>query len=378
MIQKIACNNFKALKSNSISFGKLTVLAGLNSAGKSSVIQAILLNRSLAEKCLTDSECGSEAFNDFPLNGNYMLSLGSTIEAISRESGREFSFIIQEEYKEYTNQFFTTEVLQDTVYKVSSKADSEFFRSDIATKDFYYLNSERFGPRIKHSINENGVSLNCGYSGEYTIEVLARTKKGRDILPVIAEKILGENRLPGIQDIPTYAAQWMEFITPGAKFDDAQIIGQIRSASITFNESSPPNVGFGISYVLPIVVTGLLAQPGSIMIVENPEAHLHPKGQSNIGYFLGQMAAAGIQVIVETHSEHVINGVVKASLKLKNLSPKDICISFFEGINEKKVAEITSIHLSDDGDLQPFPKNFFDQVQQDMAEIYLLKKAKHG
>ena len=64
--------------------------------------------------------------------------------------------------------------------------------------------------------------------------------------------------------------------------------------------TAPPNTGFGFTYALPIVLDGLMAPAGSMMIVENPEAHLHPRAQSNMGYFLGRMAAAGVRIIVET------------------------------------------------------------------------------
>ena len=56
-------------------------------------------------------------------------------------------------------------------------------------------------------------------------------------------------------------------------------------------ENIATNVGFGISYILPILVTCLLAGNKDTIIIENPEAHLHAKAQSNIGYFLGVMAS---------------------------------------------------------------------------------------
>lgn len=60
-------------------------------------------------------------------------------------------------------------------------------------------------------------------------------------------------------------------------------------------------MGFGLSYALPIVVGGLVAAKDGLLIVENPEAHLHPQGQSNMGQFLAWLAGKGVQVIVETH-----------------------------------------------------------------------------
>lgn len=69
------------------------------------------------------------------------------------------------------------------------------------------------------------------------------------------------------------------------------------------------NVGFGISYVLPIVLALVKAKKGELIILENPEAHLHPRGQRKMGELIARAAQGGVQVIVETHSDHILNGI---------------------------------------------------------------------
>jgi predicted ATPase len=132
------------------------------------------------------------------------------------------------------------------------------------------------------------------------------------------------------------------------------------------------NIGFGVSYALPIIVNGLIAKKDSLFIVENPEAHLHPKGQSNIGYFLGKVADAGVKVIIETHSEHVVNGVRRALLSSKIIKPSDANIYFFNGFDEQQQLQVNLIEVESDGSLSKFPKDFFDQVNQDLGEIFKL------
>src|SRR5438046_1441121 len=78
---------------------------------------------------------------------------------------------------------------------------------------------------------------------------------------------------------------------------------------VASSEYRPTNVGFGITYALPIVVSILSARPGSLVIIENPEAHLHPRGQVRMGELLSLASTAGIQVLIETHSDHVLNGI---------------------------------------------------------------------
>ena len=137
------------------------------------------------------------------------------------------------------------------------------------------------------------------------------------------------------------------------------------------------NVGFGITYALPILVSGLTVPEGGMLLVENPEAHLHAKAQSNMGYFLARMAAAGVRVIIETHSEHVVNGIRRMIVEGKSeMSHKDMTIYFFENTNEKKnIKEITTDEI---GNLSEFPVDFFDQVRQDMAELMKLERKRKG
>src|SRR5260221_6265573 len=90
----------------------------------------------------------------------------------------------------------------------------------------------------------------------------------------------------------------------------------------------PQNVGYGLSHVLPILTACLGAQTGALLLIENPESHLHPSGQSAMGEFLAQVASAGIQLIVETHSDHVLNGIRRA-VKRGQLTPQDVAIHFF-------------------------------------------------
>jgi len=117
----------------------------------------------------------------------------------------------------------------------------------------------------------------------------------------------------------------------------------------------------------------LLALPNTMFIVENPEAHLHPAGQSRIGQFLAQMASAGVQVVVETHSEHVLNGIRIATMK-GLLKPDEVAINFFQRNEETENVEIQEIGLTTSGDLTKFPAGFFDQTQQDLVKLITLKQ----
>jgi predicted ATPase len=114
-----------------------------------------------------------------------------------------------------------------------------------------------------------------------------------------------------------------------------------------------------------------------MLVVENPEAHLHPSGQSRVGQFLAKIAGAGVQVVVETHSEHIINGIRVATLD-GTISPEDALVNFFSRTGDNKNLQVTSINFTSKGDLDKWPRDFFDQQQQDFAQIIKLKRQQNG
>ena len=138
---------------------------------------------------------------------------------------------------------------------------------------------------------------------------------------------------------------------------------RFREPAVLADWTRPANVGFGLSYALPIVVAGLTVPAGPLLVIENPEAHLHPAGQSAMAEFLTRMAAAGVQVIVETHSDHVVNGVRRAVTE--NVLPSgDVAIyAFAEGGTASRI-EVTEL-----GTLSAWPEKFFDQLQKDLLAI---------
>ena len=173
----------------------------------------------------------------------------------------------------------------------------------------------------------------------------------------------------------------MDYIIPGIEMN-ANDVTDLRISRLSLQQPaldtgflSPYNFGFGISYVLPIILTGLMAEEGSVFLVENPEAHLHPKGQSHIGYFLAVMALAGIQVVVETHSEHVLNGIRIAALK-NGMKPEDISINFFSvntwGMDAKH--QVENIKLNHRMDLETWPEGFLDQEEEDLRTLRELRR----
>jgi predicted ATPase len=360
MEKYLKIKGYKCFEDKTISLGQLTVLAGGNSVGKSSVIQSLLLMRSAFNRRTLS--------NKVPLNEDFVLSLGNTDNIISRKAaGTSLHFEYSFEGK-YKLDFEETETGSADVF-LKIKHFTPYEKTPLVQLNFHYLHAERFGPRPFYQIGIK--DRNVGWQGEYAVPILSSREALNPIFNVTQELLFPKEPNPKLN---TQVESWMDYIIPGVELNGDRI-EQIGQAIMSYNGSNPYNVGFGISYVLPIVVAGLIAKKGEMLIVENPEAHLHPSGQSRIGQFLARVANSGIQVIIETHSEHVVNGVRLASLS-EVIDNKKVVINFFSP-NKGNQPDVKSISMNENADLEAWPKGFFDQTQHDLATMFRIKRQKN-
>jgi len=350
MLKRLRLRNFKCFSEATIDFNQVTVLAGGNATGKSSVVQALLFH--------THATMHKEKNMD--IRNVYALDLGVAKSLISHEiSGVDSDIEI-----EATISTDSTRILlratDESPYTMRVECSG-------ARKDnpyIKYLKAERIGPRVMTPVS--GSPEDLGFSGEYTPSVIeSADKKGVKVHETLSN---GNSR----SKFSVNVERWMDAILGKLEIDVTtnDITGftdtKIKNA-VTDYGVVPTLTGFGITYVMPIVVAGLLcsAHLNSTLIIENPEAHLHPMAQSNLGKFLALLAECGVQVIVETHSEHIIDGV-RIQLKKDNATEK-MTVCFFE-IRKKRIA-IETINLDESGELSHWPKGFFDQKLSDLREL---------
>jgi predicted ATPase len=361
LIQSLKITGFKGFSEETdIPFANLTVLAGANSVGKSSVIQALLLSR------MTMGDGSRHLVGKIALNNKYLLSLGNTRQ-IANKKPLNFSFDVEGNLP-FSLSYAAN--VDSNFLQATSLTDT--FENTLAMPNFHYLNAERIGPRPLH---ENTVSElpNTGFQGEFTIQLLV---DGLDFDTESAKNFHKVTNLSGISldNLTEQANLWMEFVIPNVNIS-ANRLDEINRSVAKFNTHTPPNVGFGISYVLPIIVGGLIAEKGSMFIVENPEAHLHPFGQSRIGQFLAMVAASGVQVLVETHSEHVVNGMRVAAAS-NIINKDDFLINFLSKDETTDKISVKAIKVNDFGDFSDFPNGFFDQAAQDLLKLTKIRRFK--
>ena len=339
---------------HSFNLNNITLFTGANSAGKSSVVQSILLAKALSEVVVE----GTDMIPVSLKNDKYALDLGGYNDIINRGTTTgDIGFSISQVSYEIRGEDNETDD-GSVMFRVSSAAKTELKK--FFDQGFMYLSADRMAPHYEY--RESKYSDICDCHGSNVGDVYNKYQN---------EKAIPERSLDfkGEFKVQMQLDDWCDYIFPGV----AVRVLKTGSAmyQLVMRKDAATNVGFGITHALPILLNALLIPKGGLFVVENPEAHLHAKAQSNLGYFLARMAMAGVRIIIETHSEHIVNGIRRLVVENEaTLKPEDVTIYFFKEIEDRR--QINEITLDNQGNLSEFPVDFFDQVRQDM--LYLLKK----
>ena len=383
-MEYLKIENFKCFNEIEIPLNQLTILAGANGNGKSTVIQSLLFLRRSIEHCSTwrGGEINRYKFSEInglnvELNGPYCLALGNSEEIIPKNSKSNIlKFGIRGGIEKFGVSYKND--INNTLWLTPFELDKdEYYGKDLFSlfeQEFYYLNAERVGPRVRQDISFFDFP-NTGFKGEFVAQLIGDTNFNYTFE-------VEENRRNSSSKSKRLEQQvnaWLDYIMPGvsvtASYDINTLSAQIKiSNNYTIGESTiATNIGFGISYVLPIIVSGLIAKKGSYLVIENPEAHLHPSAQSNVGRFLSVIAKSGVKVIVETHSDHFVNGIQIAAA-LNEISNDEVTINFFSHEKVDNQPKLESISINQKGELSLWPKGFFDQTQIDFAQLFKIRK----
>ncbi|UTW59295.1 DUF3696 domain-containing protein [Kordiimonas sp. SCSIO 12603] len=363
MLTNLNLKNIKCFSELDITLSKVNVLTGINGAGKSSLIQSILMVSQSATKA------------SIQLNGS-LVEIGDYGDLLHEKAEDDYSHIsFAVDGKNVTWGYNKDNVIPSTEAPIELPIlDGEIEHTSVFD-NLLYISAERWGPRNNVPFNiENKNKTWLGKHGEYTIPLLGALDTGE--LP--GKNLLDSNdprhHENGTNDLITENIySWMGEISPNVRVN-AQVIKKAATAYSTFSfgdsqkQHKASNVGFGLSYALSVVTALLIAEPGNIVIIENPEAHLHPRGQSKLGQLIGLTAEAGVQVIIETHSEHVINGA-RILVRKKILSAPDLNILYFQRNDSEKKSSCQKLDVNDVGQLSSWPEGFFDQQAIDMRTL---------
>lgn len=424
MITQIEIENFKCFK-NRVSFplGKLTLLTGVNGRGKSTLFQTLLLMRQSIEhdentsEILLNGSCVSlNSFDDirnqntvpvifrchhqivheqFKFKGYIEYHLNINLEddmiaqisqftlclesnKLSQDYGGTYKLTPENNY-EYSNKtlnrIISTRLLNLVPEKFQFYIEDEFseayikelrpslyYQSILNFNFIHYISADRIGPQDFYPKSTLGKFPNVGARGEFVANLLDKKKD-----ELVDDKLcLGQDS----KTLITQTEAWLSKIFGGAKLEipssKSRILEILFNTSASSKRSKPANVGFGFHSVLPIIVSGLIAKEGEILIVENPEIHLHPRAQSELTKFLAKVSSCGVQVLVESHSDHILNGLRIAVLD-KIVDSEDLSILYFQNDLDNPVVQIP---VQPDGGIEEWPDDFFDQTTKDFERLF--------
>ncbi|WP_055077101.1 DUF3696 domain-containing protein [Pseudanabaena sp. 'Roaring Creek'] len=401
-IHRLALKNFKCFKEVDVSFSKITLLTGENSSGKSSLIYGIL----------SPLQSLNLYGNSFPLylsfNGNY-VNMGGFEEVSFNHNSKnilmiDLSLSFQKNNYEFKTFWYFDKISNSPKFNyLNIPTIGEIKKSDIDSSyviDYKRQNGIRYSninnigkESIWHEfeisnyfdeVSEVSDSLNKYLIHDFNFISAFRSQPERTYYQSLSSnkvdkfgggyiyQILdwGDNQSEELYDLISILKDLniIYDVKPhklsGGRFD---IRVKVKSKS---KWESLADVGFGISQFLPIIVADLQLSDDSTLIMSQPEIHLHPSVQANLGnYLVKQLKERNKNYIVETHSEYLLNRMRLLIVK-GEIQPEDVAVYYFE--NSIKNGSIAHrIEFTKDGQILNAPKGFFETYMIDTIDIAL-------
>ncbi len=354
MINSIGLRNFKCFEDVNVVLGNINLFTGLNGMGKSTLIQSILLLKQSLE--YSDDK--------FHLNGKY-TSLGNSQDIFydkASDDVLDFKFEVDKKTYSFSSSYKQDEGCIPFLCKTECPND---FLSKIR-----YLNANRIIPNTYYGIN-NGEIDDFGVNGEYSLQYYLE-KSNRELTN--SKVIINDEKG---NSLGNQTRLWLNKISPGA-MPEVSVDKEKRMTTLSFSfiegiEKSKAykniNVGFGLTYVFPIIISLLISNPGDIVIIENPEAHIHPAGQCMLGELIARVASNNVQVFVETHSDHIINGI-RVAVKNGLIDSEKVFTGFFyKDFNDNFKHKYIDIKMFKNGKMSEWPEGFFDQWDNALLDL---------
>lgn len=365
MISKISIENFKsfALK-KVIPLTALNIISGGNSAGKTTILEALLVAAQSEE-------------HDF-LNGS-MKYLGEFNNIKNNQSQEEFIEIeLDVDDHIYQYRFNNNHTMVKDIEKIPLS--------------IHYLSAERIGIR---DIYEKNRKYNYFSSkGEELVSLLNQYKDDRGLGGKYAKQFRVDEKIEVIENLPIFVDNliqpregvlsgnesflqivniWMKILTGyEVGCQDIENTNYIKLFYIKdSNEYKPQHIGTGVTFVLFQIIAALVSSDSDLLIVENPEIHLHPSLQSYLMYFYLWLSRQGKQIIIETHSDHLFNAGRYYKSRGEECNILFICLEEEidgEG-NSYLSSKVNFIEVGEMGEINNDQPGLFDQYVYDLEKM---------
>ena len=355
MLKEIFVEGYKSIDRAQVELRQFTLFSGVNSAGKSSMIQSINYMLDLQHKL--DNQ-GRDMYG----------AIGKFVDVRNSVKGnKEIIFRLSEEDTN-EEQYFFSAVCSGGEGRTQVKIESPESEKLIQYAEKYkviYLSAERVGVQNTYELNIQN-PWDIGNKGQFVYSYLSYFGQ---------EELLEPNFICHPDEIGMSLSNqvnyWLNYLLDFRIQVNA--VPDVDQVVVTYSNSKSNryyravNVGTGVTYISALIIAALSCKAGDTLIVENPEIHLHPRAQSRLMEFMAFLCGRGLQVILETHSDHIYNGMRKC-IKRNMLSRDKIAAYYFE-LNETMQTQIHHITFNNQGAEETHPYGMFDQFDDDLDEL---------
>ena len=355
MIRNIQIDRFKSLHHTPlVKLGRVNLLTGANGRGKSSFCQSLLTLSQTWRRGMMESLLPSGIWKDLGSFDDIVYAY-SEDKTIGVQSAMVGGLSIRDDAGSSRDEEDEDELDDGGKESEIRLASLRDFPSLIALERMFYVAAERKAAPAIQPLDETTPHFYVAPDGSNVLNVLWKNSDRESI--------------KNVQEL-------LDFVLDGGRLrlDQAgdQLVLRINSVA-DGHFFQPVNVGYGYSYILSLLASVVLATTGSFIIVENPEAHLHPAAQAKVmNVLIAAATERNIQLIVETHSDHILNTALRAVNDHK-LTVGDFEVLFFSNhINEDGSVEahVQNLEVNQLGHILNPPLGFFEQYSIDLQALY--------
>ena len=263
------------------------------------------------------------------------------------------------------DQAWVNELIQDDIGdEIGGELWAATRSAEILFRDLQYLGPLRESPQVLYNPGPSRIDL--GTKGEYTAAVLHAHQNHNYSVPLPD----GSVRITRLGDALNLWLVELGLADRAKATDRGRLgIGLTVSPVGSGKDVDLTSVGVGVSQVLPVLLLCLLARRGSVVLMEQPELHLHPEMQLRLADFLLACARSGRQIIVETHSEHLVNRLRLHVAQDETNATRDVVQLLFaeqkNGVTSYRASQINPLGgLSED-----WPRGFLDVGAEEAGQL---------
>ncbi len=307
-------------------------------------------------------------------NGHESLAIG-----LEKESGKKSFFKAKSENYKLVRQKGRAWSFRDTVRfygfpdeMVAYHQNADFVQWLNLAQEKLFQSVSYLGPlrtKAERLYSWSGIEPeSMGYAGEYTVSAILASKNRK--------LSLGYKRHnKSLEEIIALKLKQMGLIE---EFNVNPISKERQEYEVKIQTKGSqgwvdlPDVGFGVSQVLPVLVQCFYAAPGSIILMEQPEIHLHPKAQSALADVMIDVINSrengsdrNIQLVIETHSEHFLRRLQRRIAE--DAIAQEKVSAYFANI-DKTPARLEPLQIDIFGNILNWPENFFGDEMEDIIE----------